>query len=171
MATRRSAAVRRALVLAGLLATGLLLAGCAGSSPSSGDGASATDAKPSAESGILRGSLTAADPSSTTSLPVAKAGHGRLAATLVMVTNLPQSRLALNVSGPDGQSTEVDAAPILYVFEGQRPTVSFELPVTGEWTAVVRLDSGASADYEVHWCADDAASHGPQDNLACQRDY
>jgi hypothetical protein len=166
-------AVLRALGLASLLVGGLLLAGCTGPGRSGdGTGPSATSGTgPAAESGILRGSLTAAQPSTTAPLSIAKAGHGRLAAMLVMVTNLPQSRLVLNVSGPDGQSTEVDAAPVLYVFEGQRPTVSFELPEIGDWTAVVRLQSGASADYEVHWCADSKDAPGSQDNLACQRDY
>jgi hypothetical protein len=159
--------------LASLLVAGLLLAGCTGPGRSGdGNGSPATsDTGPAAESGILRGSLSAVDRSATAPLALAKPGHGRLAATLVLTSNLPQTRLALNVSGPDGQSTEVDASPILYAFPGQRPTVAFALPATGDWTAVVRLDSGASADYEVHWCADDTSSPGPQDNLACQRDY
>jgi hypothetical protein len=171
MAARRSTPVLRAVSLAGLLLAGLLVSGCAGS-PSDGEAGSAlADPAPEAESGILRGTLTALETSATAPLPLASAGHGRLAAMLVLTSNLPETSIALNVSGPAGQSTEVDTSPILYAFPGNRPTVAFDAPESGDWTALVRLDSGASADYEVHWCADDAGSPGPQDNLACQRAY
>ena len=126
-------------------------------------------AAPAAESGILSGRLTAVGSSSSQPIEVGTAGHGRLSAVLLLTSNLPQTSLALNVSGPDGRSDEVRTGPTLYVLPGGHPAVSFAAPTVGGWTALVELRNGASADYEVHWCADDADAPGPQGNLACRR--
>lgn len=150
------------------------LAGCTGSgSPAEdgGDGAGGLD-QPAPEAGILTGTLSATtEEEAVLPISVSAAGHGRLAATLVLTSNLPQTSLGLNVSGPDGQSTEVRTGPTLYVLPGGKPTMSFADPEVGDWAARVELRSGASADYEVHWCADHEDAPGPQDNLACHRDY
>ena len=98
-------------------------------------------------------------------------GHERLAVTLVMVTASPGS-LAMNVTAPEGRWDRVSTGPFLYVFPGTRPTVSFLHPETGAWSATVEpVGTSAPKDYEVHFCADSAARPGPQDNLACHRDY
>jgi hypothetical protein len=146
----------------------LLFAGCADSSPTA-TGDDALPAEVDAEAGVFTGTLGTVREG--VGLAQIKEGHGRIAFMLILKNNLPETELALNVSSPDGQSTEVDTGPILYVLPGNRPTVAFDEPVAGMWKAVVTLESGATADYEVHWCADDAHAPGPQDNLACHRDY
>ena len=113
--------------------------------------------------------VTAVGSSTSQPMPVGAAGHQRLSVVLVLASNVPQSSIGLNVTGPDGRTDEVRTGPTLYVLPGGRPGVSFSAPTPGEWEARVELRNGAAADYEVHWCADDAAAPGPQDNLACQR--
>lgn len=169
MAGLRSTRVPRAVLA---IAFVLLLAGCsAPDADSLGDGGGAGgDGEVAAESGVLSGSLTAVGSSTSQPIAITAAGHGRLSAVLFLTSNLPQSNLALNVSGPDGRSDEVRTGPTLYVLPGGHPAVSFGAPTVGEWTARVELRGGASADYEVHWCADAAAAPGPQANAACQRD-
>jgi hypothetical protein len=151
------------------IALAALVAGCAAPAETSdGDGASPA---PAAESGVERGRLTAAEAGADHGLALALAGHSRLAVTLVLLSNLPEDSLELNVTGPSTKGQQVDTAPFLYVYPGANPTLSFGEPAAGAWAAHVRLASGAAADYEVHWCADDQAMPGPSDNLACHRDY
>lgn len=171
MAGRRSTRVRRAAAAVFLV---LMLAGCAGPGDGPEDGARGAgpgdgESVPAAESGILSGRLTAVGSSTSQPIGLGAAGHGRLSAALVLTSNVPQTSLGLNVSGPDGRSDEVRTGPTLYVLPGGHPAVSFGSPPVGEWTALVELRSGGAADYEVHWCADDAAAPGPQGNLACHR--
>ncbi len=156
--------------LLGVLALSGLLAGCAdpGGLGSDDGAAGASSAEP--ESGIATGDLSLTADLATFVLPDV-AGRARLAFVLVLTDNLPQTTVALNVTGPDGRSDEVRTGPTLYALPGMKPSVSFAEPGPGEWVATVELRSGASAGYEVHWCADDEAHPGPQDNLACQRDY
>lgn len=172
MAGARSTPVRRSVAAILLV---LALSGCAGSDGDGedpdGNGPAEGSAAPAAESGILSGTLTAVGSSTSQPMAVAKAGHERLSTVLVLTSNLPQSNLGLNVTGPDGRTDEVRTGPTLYVLPGGRPAMSFAAPTVGDWVAMVELRSGASADYEVHWCADDAAAPGPQDNLACQRAF
>lgn len=162
-------AMRRTLAI---VLVAFLLAGCTSADPDGGADPSATAgaATIEPESGILAGTLTATDPLADQPIVVAS-GHGRFAVTLVLIDNLPETSLGLNLTGPDGRSDEVRTSPTLYAFPGLRPTMSFADPMAGAWASIVELRSGASADYEVHWCADDAANPGPQDNLACQRDF
>lgn len=120
---------------------------------------------------MVRGRLTAAASTVSVEIPIDAAGHGRLAILLTMTTNLPQNRLTVAVAGPDDRVAETGTSPILYVFPGTRPVVSFATPPTGAWTAEVRLASGAAADFELHWCADSQDAPGPQANLACQRSF
>jgi hypothetical protein len=169
----RSTRVRQAVLAVSIV---LLLAGCADSDPdgpedASGDDGAGGDGGPGrqAEAGILSGTLTAVGSSTSQPIDIRTAGHQRLSAMLVLTSNLPQTSIGLNVSGPDGRSDEVRTGPTLYVLPGGHPAVSFGDPTVGDWTATVELRSGARADYEVHWCADDVAAPGPQDNLACQR--
>jgi hypothetical protein len=165
MARRRSTPVR--ILLLATLA--FLLAGCSGS-PGPGDEADGP-AGAEAESGILTGRLTATGTSNTQAISIATEGHARLAAVLVLVSNLPDTDLSMNVTGPAGRTAEVDTGPLLYALPGTRPAVSFADPEAGDWQAVLTLEGGVAADYEVHWCADSLDSAGPSDNLACQRDY
>lgn len=158
--------MRRLLAAAALLA---LLSGCAAPADDrAGDGAAVV---PSAEAGIERGQLTAAADGHDHEMAVKAGGHSRLAVTLVLKTNLPENALQLNVTGPSTAGQQADTAPFLYVYPGANPTLSFDRPAAGAWTAHVRLTSGSTADYEVHWCADDQDAPGPQDNLACHRSY
>lgn len=145
----------------------VLLAGCvSGSKP----GTPGQAAEPGSEGAVLTGRVTAAQPE--VSLPLAvQAGHQRLAVVLVLTTNLPADALSLNVSGPGGRQTQVRVSPELYVLPSNNPTIAFDSPAGGDWTAKVRLASGAVADYEVSWCADDAAHPGPATNKACHRTY
>ncbi|HUR25579.1 MAG TPA: hypothetical protein VM327_06155 [Candidatus Thermoplasmatota archaeon] len=152
----------------------LLLAGCTDGGPDGQDGGTGPGGSMGGsgvvpESGILSGTLTAAGSSTSQPIEIAVEGHQQLTVVLLLTSNVPQTNVGLNVTGPDGRSDEVDTGPILFVMAGNHPAVSFGAPMVGEWTAMVELQSGASADYEVHWCADGAASPGPQDNLACQR--
>jgi hypothetical protein len=150
----------------------LLVAGCSDPVEQSRDDSRATPVAPvEVESGIHEGQVTALQPEVVLELPVEKEGHGRLAVALVLNTNLPATSLAFEVSGPGGRTSGGDTQPFLYVFPGIAPVVSFSLPPAGDWTATVRLDSGALADYELHWCADSVSMLGPQDNRACQQDY
>lgn len=150
------------------LALAAVLAGCASPAETPDGGAAMA---PEAEAGIERGQLTAAEAAADHPIALADAGHSRLAVTLVLLSNLPENTLELNVTGPSTQGQEVDTSPFLYIYPGANPTLSFEQPAAGAWTAHVRLASGATADYEVHWCADDQAAAGPSDNLACHRSY
>jgi hypothetical protein len=150
------------------LALAAVLAGCASPADGPGEGVAPV---PAAESGVERGRLTAAEASASHGLGVTLDGHSRLAVTLVLLSNLPEDSLELNVTGPSTKGQEVDTAPFLYVYAGANPTLSFDGPAVGAWEAHVRLASGAAADYEVHWCADDADAAGPSDNLACHRTY
>lgn len=144
-----------------------LLAGCLSTS-SSGPGAASPAVEP--QGGVVTGRVTAAQ--AETSVPLAVAGgHGRLAVVLVLTSNLPDDALTLNVSGPGGRATQVRVSPELYVLPSNNPTIAFDGPAGGDWTAKVRLASGAVADYEVSWCADDAAHPGPASNKACHRTY
>jgi predicted small secreted protein len=157
-------------VLAILLLAALLLAGCASDEDGATEGSDAAEAGDAPEPfhDILAGTLTAATPSVDLAVDVPGEGHGRLAFTLVMVQPVPQSSLSLLVAGPSGQEADGRTSPFLYAFPGTRPTMSFASPEAGSWSLRVEL-SGATADYEVHVCADDAAAHGPESNLACQR--
>lgn len=161
--------MRALLALAALLAA--LVAGCSGDGADGDAGAGAGDAatSPAAEAGIVTGRLTAAAAAQTVEMPVERAGHGRLAVTLVMATNLPENEMTVQVNGPDGRGGEGSTAPFLYAFPGTRPSMSFGDPAVGTWTADVELASGAAADFELHWCADSADAKGPASNLACQR--
>jgi hypothetical protein len=162
----RALAVHVPLALA-LLAP--LLAGC---TSSSADDATARDghgmgmdmAEP--ESDIVTGTLTALATSVDLPIPLKHSGHERLSVALSMAQPVPDSRLKFSVNGPGGESAGGATAPFLYVFPGTRPTVAFDHPVAGDWTVRVEL-SGATADYVVHWCADDAAMPGPASNDAC----
>jgi hypothetical protein len=150
-----------------LVVTSLAMAGCIGSNgPASDEG---TAAEP--ESGILTGRLTATGTSNTQPIAITSTGHSRLAIVLVLSSNLPESEVSLNVTGPAGRSAEVDAGPLLYALPGNRPAISFAAPETGDWPALIELEGGVAADYEVHWCADSLARPGPSGNLACQRGY
>ncbi|MHB1261214.1 MAG: hypothetical protein ACYC2H_05810 [Thermoplasmatota archaeon] len=152
----------------GLLALLGLLAGCADPGLGNDEGAASSATEP--DSGIVADDLSVGADRAVITLPDV-AGHSRLAFVLVLTNNLPQTTVALNVTGPDGRSNEVRTGPTLYALPGMRPSFSFADPGAGEWMATVELRSGATAGYEVHWCADDEAMPGPQDNLACQRDY
>jgi hypothetical protein len=158
--------VRRLLAAAALLA---LLSGCA--SPADDHAGDAAANVPAAEAGIERGQLTAAADGRDHEVAVKAGGHSRLAVTLVLKSNLPENEVRLNVTGPSTAGQQVETAPFLYVYPGANPTLSFAEPAAGSWTAHVRLTSGSTADYEVHWCADDETAPGPQDNLACHRSY
>jgi hypothetical protein len=154
----------RVLLLAVLC---LATAGCSGSgADGAGDDAAATATEP--ESGVLAGRLTATGTSNTQPVGIAAEGHSRLVFVLVLVSNLPDTDLSLNVTGPAGRTAEVDTGPLLYALPGTKPAVSFAAPETGDWQAVIELDGGVAADYEVHWCADSPEAPGPADNLACQ---
>lgn len=155
------------LALATLLAA--LLAGCSGAGPEDGGAEGGAAAAPAPEAGIVTGRLTAAAAAQAVEMPVERAGHGRLAVTLVMATSAPENEMTVAVAGPDGRSAEGSTAPFLYVFPGTRPSMSFADPAVGTWTADVELAGGAAADFELHWCADSAAAKGPSSNLACQR--
>lgn len=159
------------LVLLSLLALSGSLAGCADAGTTvdgEGDGTALAAVEPA--SGIAADDLSVAADSAVITLPDVS-GQSRLAFVLVLTDNLPQTTVALNVTGPDGRSDEVRTGPTLYALPGMRPALSFADPGAGEWVATVELRSGAAAGYEVHWCADDETRPGPQDNLACQRDY
>jgi hypothetical protein len=125
----------------------------------------------SSQSGIDTGRVTAAMPESAQAFTLGDRTDGRLAVTLVLRSNLPEDTLELNVTGPSTAGQQVETSPFLYVYPGANPTLSFDRPAAGEWTARVRLASGAVADYELHWCADSDAARGPADNLACHRSY
>jgi len=153
-----------------LLVVAGFMAGCA--SPAEPDGESLAGGSPMVEpeSGIVADDVSVAADRAVITLPDV-AGHARLAFVLVLTDNLPQTTVALNVTGPDGRSSEVRTGPTLYALPGMKPALSFEDPGAGAWVATVELRSGATAGYEVHWCADGESNPGPQDNLACQRDY
>lgn len=146
----------------------LAMSGCVESSrPGAGD--EPPLAEP--ESGILTGRLTATGTSNTQPIAISSPAHSRLAVVLVLASNLPESAISLNVTGPAGRSAEVDTGPLLYALPGNRPAISFATPETGEWPARIELEGGVAADYEVHWCADSMDRAGPAGNLACQRSY
>jgi hypothetical protein len=157
--------------LAAVVLLSLLVAGCVGTGKTTSAPTPAAAAGPAPEAMVETGRVTAAMPSKDVTIPIKTAGHGRLAVTLVMLSNFPDNTLSVNVTGPKAQGVEVRTSPFLYVFPGANPTVSFDHPQTGDWTAHVKLSSGAAADYEVHWCADDEAPMGPPANRACHHSY
>ena len=119
----------------------------------------------------MTGQLTILAPMKAIPVALSTAGHERLAVTLVMTTNLPQNVMSVNVTGPGSPGEAARTSPFLYVFPGANPTVSFGEPQPGTWTVNLRLNSGALADYELHWCADDATHMGPAGNKACHHTY
>lgn len=151
-----------------LVLAALLLAGCASEDEAAGADAADAGVAPEPFHDILAGTLTAATSTAELTVDVPDGGHGRLAFTLVMGQPVPQSSLTATITGPSGQEADGHTSPFLYAFPGTRPTMSFANPEPGAWTVQVEL-SGATADYEVHVCADDASAHGPESNFACQR--
>jgi len=141
----------------------VLLAGC--TSPS-GAQAGPPSTATTADGGMSQGQLTAAQPTFSEPLHLA-AGHGRLAVTLAMTSNLPDNRLVLNVTGPGGRSAQAEVTPELDVLPSNAPTVAFDAPAGGDWTVRIQLASGAAAGYQMDWCADDAAHPGPSQLKSC----
>jgi len=146
-----------------IVALAFAVAGCLSSNGGGSAGSRTATAAP--EAGTVSGRLTAAQPQASEAIALAQP-HGRLAVTLTMSTNLPQDTIVLNVTGGN-RSGEARVSPELYVLPSNNPTVAFEAPAVGTWTAKLRLASGAAADYTLDWCADDADHAGPASNKAC----
>lgn len=99
--------------------------------------------------GSSSGEVTPSDETERVAVPVG-AGATAIEVTLDYEADLPLEDLDLGLGGPDGTTRNAsdDEGPM----PGQRSlSIDVDDPAAGDWTAVIRLDSGDGAGWELTW--------------------